>query len=422
MRRTQGRIAPAKSRSEPCPIQWRPLISRAVRGKYRKAARGMSGIAERYAEMVSAGTLERDSAQARAADRLQQLQNELAEYRPASKSSSLGWLMARGPQKVPRGLYICGDVGRGKTMLMDLFFETAKVSTKRRAHFHEFMADVHDRVHEVRQAMKEDRLKDGDPIAPVASQLADEAMLLCFDEFHVHDIADAMILSRLFERLFARGVVMVATSNVPPEGLYKEGLNRPLFLPFVRLLQEKSETINLAARTDYRLEKLSGTQMWHVPADREAQQQIAEVWRKLAGREGGAPVDLSYRGRTIRIPFAGNGAARFDFVDLCHQPLGAADFVQIARNFHTVVIEDVPVMTPAQRNEAKRFILLIDALYDNAVKLVASASAERDEIYQGEGTVEANEFKRTVSRLIEMGSTEYLALPHGAAGAKTVKA
>ncbi len=381
----------------------------------------MSGIAERYAEMVSAGTLERNSAQARAADRLQQLQNELAEYRPASKSSSLGWLMARGPQKTPRGLYICGDVGRGKTMLMDLFFETAKVEKKRRAHFHEFMADVHDRVHEVRQAMKVGRLKDGDPIAPVANQLADEVLLLCFDEFHVNDIADAMILSRLFERLFARGVFMVATSNVPPEDLYKEGLNRPLFLPFVRLLQDKCETINLAARTDYRLEKLSGTQMWHVPADREAQQQIDEVWRKLAGREGGAPVDLSYRGRTIRIPFAGNGAARFDFADLCHQPLGAADFVQIARNFHTVVIEDVPVMTPAQRNEAKRFILLIDALYDNAVKLVSSAAAERDEIYQGEGVVEANEFKRTASRLIEMGSKEYLALPHGAGGAKAAK-
>jgi cell division protein ZapE len=375
----------------------------------------MPGIAERYAGLVESGALERDPVQTRAADRLQFLQNELSNYRRASKSSSLGWLMARGPKAAaPRGLYIWGDVGRGKTMLMDVFYETAEVEKKRRAHFHEFMADVQDRLNVARQALKGS--KDADPIAPVASDLADEALLLCFDEFHVNDIADAMILSRLFERLFERGVIMVATSNVPPGDLYKEGLNRPLFLPFVRLLQEKCDTIHLAARTDYRLEKLSGTQMWHVPADREAQQQIDEVWRKLAGRSGGTPCDLSYRGRTIHVPFAGNGAARFDFTDLCHQPLGAADFVQLAHNFHTMVIEDIPVMTPDQRNEAKRFILLIDALYDNAVKLVASAAAERDEIYQGQGTTEATEFKRTASRLIEMGSTEYLALAHGSAG------
>jgi cell division protein ZapE len=374
----------------------------------------MPGIAERYAGLTESGALERDPAQARAVDSLQRLQEELSTYRRASKSSSLGWLMARGPKAAPpRGLYIWGDVGRGKTMLMDLFYETAKVEKKRRAHFHEFMAGVQDRLVQARHAIKEGKLKDGDPIAPVAGELAEEALLLCFDEFHVNDIADAMILSRLFERLFERGVVMVATSNVPPEDLYKEGLNRPLFLPFVKLLQERCETINLTARTDYRLEKLSGTQMWHAPADREAQQQIDEVWRKLAGRSGGAPCDLSYRGRTIHVPFAGNGAARFDFADLCHQPLGAADFVQLAHNFHTVVIEDIPVMSPEQRNEAKRFILLIDALYDNSVKLVASAAVERDEIYRGSGTVEANEFKRTISRLIEMGSTEYLGLPHG---------
>ncbi len=376
----------------------------------------MTGVAERYAELAESGALERDPAQAEAVQRLQTLQNELADYRRPSKSSSLGWLMARGPKRpVPSGLYMWGDVGRGKTMLMDLFFETAPVEKKRRAHFHEFMADVQDRLVQARAAIKEGRVKDSDPIALVADALAEEALLLCFDEFHVNDIADAMILARLFERLFGQGVVMVATSNVPPEDLYKEGLNRPLFLPFVKLLQQKCETINLAARTDYRLEKLSGTLMWHVPADREAQQQIDEVWRKVAGRERGAPTELSYRGRTIQVPFAGRGAARFDFADLCHQPLGAADFVQIAHHFHTVVIEDIPVMSPAQRNEAKRFILLIDALYDNAVKLIASAAAEREEIYQGEGTTEATEFKRTISRLIEMGSTEYLALPHGQA-------
>lgn len=374
----------------------------------------MSGIAERYAGLVESGALERDPVQARAAAKFQKLQDELSTYRRASKASSLGWLMARGAKSAaPRGLYIWGDVGRGKTMLMDLFYETASVEKKRRAHFHEFMADVQDRLVQARQAIKEGKLKDSDPIAPVAADLAEEALLLCFDEFHVNDIADAMILSRLFERLFERGVVMVATSNVEPGDLYREGLNRPLFLPFVKLLQERCETINLAARTDYRLEKLVGTRMWHTPNDLEAQQQVDEIWRKLAGRAGGAPCDLSYRGRTIQVPFAGNGAARFDFAELCRRPMGAADFVQIAHHFHTVVIEDIPVMSTEQRNEAKRFILLIDALYDNAVKLIASAEAERDEIYRGEGTIEAAEFRRTVSRLIEMGSTAYLALAHG---------
>jgi cell division protein ZapE len=380
----------------------------------------MSGIAERYAEMVSIGTLERDAAQARAADRLQALQNELAEYRPVSKSSALGWLMSRGARSVPRGVYLWGDVGRGKTMLMDLFFESAPVQRKRRVHFHEFMAEVHDRVHEARQQMKEDKSKDGDPIAPVAGQIADETLLLCFDEFHVTDIADAMILSRLFERLFERGMVVVATSNVAPDGLYRDGLNRALFLPFVKLLQQKCEVMELAARIDYRLEKLEGMKIWHMPVGPAARAAIDEAWLKLAGIEGGAPCELEFRGRGIHVPRAASGAARFDFADLCERPLGAADFVRIAHAFHTLVIENIPIMGDDLQNEAKRFILLIDTLYDNAVKLIASAAAEPDDLFQGVYGDEAFEFKRTASRLIEMRSKSYLALAHGADGAKVV--
>ncbi|HLL28137.1 MAG TPA: cell division protein ZapE [Xanthobacteraceae bacterium] len=373
----------------------------------------MAAIAERYAARVAAGEIESDPGQLFAIGRLARLERELAHYRPPAKSGALGWLMARRPISAPRGVYLFGDVGRGKTMLMDLFFAGAPVTKKRRAHFHEFMADVQARIQDARHRLKTGEISNSDPIAFVAGVIAGETSLLCFDEFIVTDIADAMILGRLFEKLFGLGVVLVATSNVPPAELYKDGLNRALFVPFIHLLEERVEVIELEARTDFRHEKLQDVASWHVPADDGARAAIDLAWRRLAGPEGGTPLELPHLGRAIHVPRAGGGAARFTFRDLCEIPLGASDFVAIARAFHTVIVENIPVIGPERRNEAKRFILLIDTLYDSSVKLIASAAAEPDQLYAGTEGFEAFEFRRTASRLYEMRSAAYLTLPHG---------
>jgi cell division protein ZapE len=372
-------------------------------------------VSERYAALVAEGEVERDPAQELIAAKLSRLEKRLEHHRLARKSSALGWLFGKsdkqdGPIK---GLYVHGEVGRGKTMLMDLFFASSTVRRKRRAHFHEFMADVHERLNKVRQEMKAGRVANDDPIKHVAAELAEEAWLLCFDEFHVTDIADAMILGRLFTRLFADGVVLVATSNVVPDELYKDGLNRALFVPFIALLQEHVEVTKLEAPKDFRLEKLNQQPVWYVPADEDAEVALDNAWQRLTGVLNGTPTEIAAKGRVIRVPEAAKGVARFSFAQLCEQPLGASDYLRIAREFHTLILESIPVMDWPQRNEAKRFIALIDTLYENSVKLVASAEAEPAQLYLATDGYEANEFKRTASRLFEMRSAEYLSMPHG---------
>jgi len=375
-----------------------------------------NSVTAHYAAGVAMGRIGSDAAQLAVVDILARLEARIKEYRLARKSSSLGWLFGGREDKEPRikGLYIYGDVGRGKTVLMDLFFEASPVLRKRRAHFHEFMLDVHERIYGYRQKMKRGEHAGEDPIRLTAMQLAQEAWLLCFDEFHVTDIADAMILGRLFAQLFERDVVVVATSNVPLGELYKDGLNRALFVPFIHMLEAHMDVVRLDARTDFRLEKLAGMPVWYVPADAAANGALDDAWRRLAGGHAGEAKDLPLKGRAVHVPRAAMGVARFPFHDLCEKPLAAADYLRIAREYHTIILDRVPVMTFATRNAAKRFIILIDTLYDMNVKLVASAAAEPDALYRANEGFEAQEFKRAASRLIEMRSQAYLARPHGA--------
>jgi cell division protein ZapE len=286
-------------------------------------------------------------------------------------------------------------------MLMDLFFEAVAFEPKLRCHFHEFMAEVHERIGAARKAV------DGDPIPTVAAAIAEEAHLLCFDELQVTDIADAMILGRLFERLFDRGVVVVATSNSAPRALYKDGLNRQLFLPFIGLIERHMDVVELLAAKDYRLDKLAGLPLYFAPCDAEASTELDRHWRRLTGGHQGRAEAVQVKGRSVPVPVASMGVARFAFADLCEAPLGALDYLHIAHAYHTILLDRIPAFRPERRAAMRRFVALIDTLYDNGTCLIASAEAEPERLYV-EGP-DAEIFQRTASRLMEMRSEAYLA-------------
>jgi cell division protein ZapE len=380
-----------------------------------QAAVSAAGPLPAYRARVSSGALLPDPAQALAAETLQDLWRRLRGYDPRPEAPEEGGLLSRffrrksaegAPEATPNGLYLVGGVGRGKSMLLDMFFACADLRRKRRIHFHQFMQECHRRIH----AWKKAHPGEPDPIPPLADAIAAEAALLCFDEFQVHDIADAMILGRLFEALFARGVVVVATSNTLPDDLFKGRPGRDAFLPFIALIKQRLDVLVLDAARDYRRDRILGLPTWHSPLGGRAERALDAAFRELTGEAQGKPCRLAVLGRSLELPQVARGVARADFDALCGRNLGPADYLALATHTHTLVLDGVPRLGPENADKARRFITLVDALYEHRCKLIASAEAPPDQIYErGEN---AAMFERTASRLVEMQSQEYLSLPH----------
>jgi len=364
----------------------------------------MTALLNDFERLLTSGEWQKDPVQADAIARLGNLGQALTKW--GGGRQSLVARLSRRPSTPPQGLYLWGGVGRGKSALMDLFFKHAPEIPKLRVHFHAFMLDVHARVYEQRR----DPSNKGDPLKEVAKQISAEVKLLCFDEFQVTDTADAMILSRLFKKMFERDIVVVATSNRPPDDLYLDGLNRELFLPFIGMLKERCAVFELDGGKDYRLEQLRDIGVFHTPLGEKSEAELSEAFKRLTGSEHGEPMELHVQGRTVVVPQAAAGVGHASFTELCGRPLGSADYLAIADTLNTLLISGIPVMGPEKRNEAKRFTTLIDALYEHRVNLICSAEAEPDRLYvEGHG---AFEFERTVSRLIEMQSPDYMAQEH----------
>ena len=364
---------------------------------------------ERYRELRETNALLRDPSQKLAVEKLQILHHALNGYQPAGDSWLSGWKdrfgLGHRTEAPPQGIYMYGPVGRGKSMLTDMFFNTAPVARKRRVHFHSFMLEIQKRLTALRQEDKQD-----DPLMRVAAEIANESWLLCFDEFHVVNIADAMILGRLFQAFFDHGVVIAATSNVAPQNLYKGGLQRERFLPFIDLIQQKLDILDIGAGRDFRLDRLKGDPVWNTPLGAEAKAMLDKAFDTLTDDASPHAEEIELQGRTLIVERTARGIARCTFDELCNRPRGAADFLAIASRFHTVMIDDIPQLQAAERDAAKRFVVLVDSLYEHKVNLFASAAAEPGDLYTQGDT--AFEFERTVSRLMEMQAEDYLDSTH----------